>query len=212
VGGAPFSLLTYAEVSGQASASLAAMQAGTMPPGGGASAADIAVFQAWITAGTPQGTCGGTDAGVDTTFTGPSTCTSGNITPVTYQESSNMNPGRACVQCHNSGEGPGWWLGGTLFDTGHVPDGCTPNAAQAADLTQAKVIITDVNGTEHTLSVHQSGNFFPNVNIPKGAYHAKVVYQGKTRAMAGAQTNGDCNTCHTDAGVNGAPGRVALPQ
>ena len=122
-----------------------------------------------------------------------------------------MNPGRACVQCHNSSDGPSWWLGGTVFDTGHVPDGCQPTSAQTTDLTQAKVIIT-VNGTDYTLSVHQSGNFFANTIIPKGSYTARVEYQGKTRAMGSAQTVGDCNTCHTDAGANGAPGRIALPQ
>ena len=31
------------------------------------------------------------------------------------------------------------------------------------------------------------------------------------RAMVAAQTSGDCNSCHTLAGTNGAPGRIMLP-
>jgi mono/diheme cytochrome c family protein len=42
-------------------------------------------------------------------------------------------------------------------------------------------------------------------------YTAKVVQNGKTRAMGAAQTSGDCNACHTPTGANGAPGRVTIP-
>jgi hypothetical protein len=124
-----------------------------------------------------------------------------------------MNPGEACVACHSQGDGPGWWLGGTVFAWGKVPDRCEPPTT--VDLTQVQVIITDVNGTDHTLHVNSVGNFFPNFQsgfIPQGAYHAKVVYNGKTRAMSASQTNGDCNSCHTATGANGAPGRVAIPE
>jgi hypothetical protein len=38
-----------------------------------------------------------------------------------------------------------------------------------------------------------------------------VQFKGKTRAMVAPQTNGDCNSCHTENGANKAPGRVLLP-
>ena len=47
-------LRTYANVQAGAAASLAAMKRGSMPPGGGAPAQDIANLQAWINAGYPQ--------------------------------------------------------------------------------------------------------------------------------------------------------------
>ena len=31
------------------------------------------------------------------------------------------------------------------------------------------------------------------------------------RAMVGTVTNGDCNSCHTAAGANAAPGRILAP-
>jgi hypothetical protein len=185
-----------------------------MPPGGGLPAADVSAFAAWVAAGTPQGSCGTVDLDAgppDTTFNGPSTCTSGVIEPTTYNGFSSMNPGEACVQCHMTSGGPGWQLGGTVFALGHVPDGCQPDAQQTADLTQAKVVITDASGVEHTLSVNSVGNFHAKGAYPT-PYTAKVTFNGKTRAMAASQTNGDCNVCHTDAGAQGAPGRIALPQ
>ena len=42
-------------------------------------------------------------------------------------------------------------------------------------------------------------------------FTAKVTHQGRERAMTTTQTSGDCNGCHTQAGANGAPGRITLP-
>jgi hypothetical protein len=39
----------------------------------------------------------------------------------------------------------------------------------------------------------------------------KVMINGKTREMIGAAPDGDCNRCHTEAGANGAPGRILAP-
>ena len=43
-------------------------------------------------------------------------------------------------------------------------------------------------------------------------YKARVKAGGKMSAMASAQTTGDCNSCHTTTGAEGAPGRVLIPQ
>ena len=40
---------------------------------------------------------------------------------------------------------------------------------------------------------------------------AQITFGGKTRAMTGAVSSGDCNACHTLNGTSGAPGRIALP-
>ena len=42
-------------------------------------------------------------------------------------------------------------------------------------------------------------------------FRAKVVFAGKERSMGTAQSTGDCNSCHTATGANGAPGRIVLP-
>jgi hypothetical protein len=42
-------------------------------------------------------------------------------------------------------------------------------------------------------------------------YTAKVIVDGLERAMVTPQVSGDCNACHTEAGANGAPGRVRTP-
>lgn len=232
-GGAPMSLLSYADLTTQkngksyAQLSVERMQDNTMPPGGGATAADIQAFQNWIGAGTPMGACGDVDAGPpDTTFTDPAagTCdsTTGNVSQPTCSESKTMNPGMPCIACHSnpsdfsppcaswSEGGPHFSVAGTVFARGHVPDGCKTDPSKVA-LNQAKVIITDANGVEHTLPVNSVGNFYFQYSIPK-PYQARVAYMGKTRAMSAAQTDGDCNGCHTAQGTNDAPGRIALPQ
>jgi hypothetical protein len=101
-----------------------------------------------------------------------------------------------------------------VFPTGHAPNDCVPTAAQAANLTQAQVIITDANGQQVSIPVNSAGNFMRSAAAtPALAFpiHAKVVYMSKERAMVSAQTSGDCNSCHTQAGAQGAPGRIALP-
>ncbi len=44
-------------------------------------------------------------------------------------------------------------------------------------------------------------------------YKAKVVSGAKTRVMATAQMDGDCNRCHTETGLQKekTPGRVMAP-
>ena len=71
----------------------------------------------------------------------------------------------------------------------------------------------DADGIEHTLTVNAVGNFHADKHTTFSLpYHARVVAAGKTRAMSAAQTDGDCNGCHTEAGAQNAPGRIALPQ
>lgn len=177
-----------------------------MPPGGPAptQAQDLAVLQTWIAAGYPSGTCDLTnDAGI---IVYPTVCTSGSITPGDRLRE-RMHPGGACLSCHASRqEGPHYNLAGTVYATLHEKDDC------AADTTivGTKVVITDANKKVTTLTVNSAGNFYTEGAIAF-PYTAKVLRGGKEHVMVAAQTSGDCNSCHTEQGNSGAPGRITAP-
>ncbi len=211
-GGAPNRLLTYDDLAApsrsdptQTVAQLSIVRMkntkSPMPPSGIAATTDTAVVEAWIAAGMPKGTCGGVDGGAG--YGTPSVCTSG--TTYTRGHNTQMRPGGACISCHASDEGPSYGIAGTVYPTAHEPDDC--NGASDPDL---RVVITDANGQSFSLTVNAAGNFvYPrSVATP---YTAKVVSGAKTRAMASAQTEGDCNTCHTEQGTSKAPGRIMAP-
>ena len=118
-----------------------------------------------------------------------------------------MDPGRACLTCHQQQGGPRFAVGGTVYPTAHEPDQCV-------GLAGITVVITDKNGTVTSLTTNSSGNFYSSsrsgtITPP---FSAKVTNaQGATRAMSGTITAGDCNSCHTETGANGAPGRIMAP-
>ncbi len=123
-----------------------------------------------------------------------------------------MDPGQACISCHSQQGGPSFLVGGTVYPTGHEPDNCA--GVTASDI---KVIVTDANGTEHAMTPNATGNFYlqNSRRTPitfKLPYTARVERGGKVvEQMGAAQTVGDCNSCHTEKGANGAPGRIAAP-
>jgi mono/diheme cytochrome c family protein len=230
VGGAVGSLLTYTDLTSpaptdptQTMAQMAVVRmqdtAKPMPPGGGATQAQIQALSNWVNAGAQPGTCGTTP---DPTFQGAPTCPGNSFfmpDPGVEidQYGDMMYPGRACITCHQQQGENKFALGGTVFPTGKVLDDCLPSTS-GIDWTQVKVVIHDANG-DHPLSVNTNGNFrshtSDNLALPL-KYTAKVTYTAggvtKERAMASTQTSGDCNACHTANGANGAPGRIALPQ
>src|ERR1700733_10438074 len=171
------------------------------------------------------GGAGGTSTGSGTTtsttdpaFTGPSVCASGVTLEATGEPDGSMDgdgsmdPGMACLACHATGPGPRFVLGGTVFATGHVPDLCQPTNAQSNALSTAQVVLTDATGATYSLQLDGTGNFhYEEGGTIPFPYKATVAYMGAERPMLTAQSNGDCNACHTDAGLNGAPGRIALP-
>jgi mono/diheme cytochrome c family protein len=178
-----------------------------MPPGG-AAAADIAVLEGWITASQPRGTCTTPVAG-NGVYNGPTVCTSNKHWTGGNHGSSSMHPGGECINCHASGEGPRYAIAGTVYPTAHEPDDCYGSAGAIT------VEITDANGVVSNLSVNSAGNFYAGGG-KRGAtiampYKAKVISGGKSRVMVGAQTNGDCNSCHSTGGSSGAPGRIIAP-
>jgi hypothetical protein len=115
-----------------------------------------------------------------------------------------MTPGEACNGCHSGSASP-FSIGGTVYDTAHEPVDCV-----GVSTTGVTVVITDANSATVTLPVNSAGNFYSTQPIA-APYKAAVSYNGVTKTMHTAQTSGDCNTCHDQAGTSGAPGRIMLP-
>ena len=209
---------------------LVRMKAGQMPPPPAtpANANEIQIFQDWITGGIQKGgLCtdpppdGGTDAGVvnitDAGTDGAPACASGIKWMMANTGSPLMHPGEACNACHSATKGPNLTFAGTVYGGGaHDIDDCD-GTNQPAPLT---VVITDKLGQTATLNVNDAGNFYleapkgkpgPGTTTFRAPFHAKVVSGAKVHAMSGSVTSGDCNSCHTTAGKNGAPGRILAP-
>jgi mono/diheme cytochrome c family protein len=93
---------------------------------------------------------------------------------------------------------------GTVYATSHEANDC--NGA-----TGVSVVITDANRATYTLPVNAAGNFSTSAALAFPIQAKVVAASGAERAMVAAQATGDCNSCHTPDGANGAPGRIALP-
>jgi mono/diheme cytochrome c family protein len=224
--GVPMSLLSYADLAApslsdpsKSYAELAVtrmmmMSKGLMPPmpNEPATAAEVAALQAWIAAGLPRAECAMNSE--PDPFSGPRVCSSNIYWTEGNPGVGDMDPGRACIACHASKpEGkspPVFRVAGTVYATGHEPDLCFGGALDKT--TPVLVEITDANGKPLTLPAYSGGNFFLNPGSPIALpYTAKVRYNGKERAMKTPQEVGDCNSCHTQDGANGAPGRIVIP-
>ena len=65
---------------------------------------------------------------------------------------------------------------------------------------------------DQVLAVGEEGSVKVGAPVVEGAtVVAKVVKNGKERVMKDAQTNGDCNHCHSEKGDEKAPGRIMAP-
>jgi mono/diheme cytochrome c family protein len=235
-GGAPNALLSYDDLVAPsmtdpqktvAEISLARMRStkDPMPPDGALSPSDIAVLDAWVAAKMPKGSCGSTPAAPDASTTAdsgggadadagdagkdpapsPTVCTSGTTWAPGTPASPLMHPGKTCIACHSATGGPSFTLAGTVFPTLHEPNDCN-GAAGGGSMT---VVIIDAAGKTHSMPVNAAGNFTRVTGIPM-PYRAMVVKGTKTREMKTAQTDGDCNGCHTEQG-NHSPGRIMAP-
>jgi len=173
-----------------------------MPPSGQLSADRIATFEAWIAAGMPSGNCGG-DGGLVI----PLACTSNQHWQGGSDGSKLMHPGMPCIGCHSAeDEGPPFLVAGTVYATVREPNDC-------AGFSGATVQIVDAVGRNVNLQTNAAGNFFYEDDPEKLAFpiRAKLVWQGKEREMKDPVGVGDCNSCHTQDGANGSPGRIYLP-
>ncbi|MFO0682113.1 MAG: hypothetical protein U0234_08680 [Sandaracinus sp.] len=171
---------------------------------------------AWVTPGTDAWAPGldawvapGDDAGSGSDpLNAAPTCTSNANWTSGNRGSQLMNPGLACIACHDTDfRAPSFSVAGTVYPTGHEPDRCNGINGIANGVT---VDVTDANGTTVTLNVNRAGNFFYEGSLTP-PFTASVSYQGRVRHMVGAQTSGDCNACHTQNGASAAPGRITVP-
>ncbi|MFO0597921.1 MAG: hypothetical protein U0228_21645 [Myxococcaceae bacterium] len=150
------------------------------------------------------GTGGGTGGGA-----APEICTSNVKWAFGNSLGGAMNPGEACVTCHTQQhKGPIDGFMGTVYPTLHESALCSVTSVPSG-LT---VEILDMNGAvakSFSITAFSDGNFHGGtVGLPS-PYRARVKVGGVVKSeMIGPQTNGDCNSCHTSQGKNGAPGRL----
>jgi cytochrome c553 len=145
-------------------------------------------------------------AGCGQSNASPAVCSTNSEWTQGDHESPLMHPGGTCIECHTSGgEGPKFTLAGTVM-------GATDDDTDCNGVESATVEITGADGKVTTLTTNAAGNFYIESQTALSTpYTAKIIQGGKERAMTAAQTVGDCNTCHTAEGANGAPGRILLP-
>lgn len=220
-GGAPNRMLSYDDLTSRAASdgeltvaqvTLARMRdtKNPMPPSG-ASPEQIAIVAAWLAAGMPAGTCEAIVGGpVASEYDTPLVCTSQKHWTLGERKSPEMHPGVACIDCHaQEREAPSFAAAGTVYPTAHEPDDCNG----IDDGKKTTVEITDATGRIFRQTVNAAGNFYfeTKTNAIAMPYTAKVISGTKTRAMKDAVDTGDCNACHTENGMQGAPGRVMAP-
>lgn len=136
--------------------------------------------------------------------TEPDECLSGSAWTGGNEESPLMNPGEACIACHQAeDEGPEYTFAGTVYEGLDEPNDCN-------GLSGATVEVIDADGASFTATTNSAGNFFLNASDLVFPVTATVTDGTRTATMVTAQASGDCNTCHSAAGSDGAPGRIAL--
>lgn len=135
-----------------------------------------------------------------------SLCASGLKWASGNAESPLMHPGGDCIGCHSQGEGPSLVIAGTVYGAPNEPQDCY-------GVEGVSVLVTGANGQEVELVTNAAGNFYltqrdSSLTMP---IRARVESAGGVNAMAAAQESGSCNSCHTEGGANGAPGRILVP-
>ncbi len=178
-------------------------------------ASEIATFEAWVNAGAPKNPnvctpkpasdAGIADSGPSTNYNTPLVCTSKQTWKNSDKASATMRPGGTCITCHTMRGGPAFTIAGTVYPSAHEPTNCF-----GSNVAGMKVVITDKNGVTKELAVNTVGNFYSAEPVA-APFQVKIVNGTRQRAMAGLATAGDCNTCHTATGGNGAPGRIMAP-
>jgi hypothetical protein len=124
-----------------------------------------------------------------------------------------MRPGEGCnasSACHGAGAAATWSVAGTLYPTGHEPDDC--NGFSNTSSNSVGIVITDAMGGVLPLAPNSVGNFYYSGTLAF-PIQAKLVSfaTGAERAMVAPVSSGDCNSCHTQNGNSGAPGRLTIP-
>jgi cytochrome c553 len=141
-------------------------------------------------------------AGCDDATAGLDACSSSEASNA--DEGETMEPGGTCISCHaEEGEGPDYTIAGTVMGDYHDDQRCV-------GVEGATIILTGADGATVELTSNRVGNFFYQGKLAK-PYTAKITTAEGERAMAAAQTDGDCNSCHSAEGSSSAPGRIIAP-
>lgn len=161
-----------------------------------------------LEAGAPSDAAADTLLEVDGALDTTPRCSSGRFWTDGDVGSPGMYPGRPCVGCHERSAGaPKLAVAGTVYPSAREPDDC------AGTSEPADVEIVDAAGRVLVLPVRSNGSFYKLAAGEPLAMplRARVVRGGRSRTMNNMRATGDCNGCHTQAGAEGAPGRVVLP-
>ncbi|MFV8753986.1 hypothetical protein ACNOYE_25865 [Nannocystaceae bacterium ST9] len=134
-------------------------------------------------------------------------CLSGEAWVGGNAESPRMHPGRDCLGCHSDlGEAEEVKLGGTVYDGSNELDDCYGVEGVTLQITDSTSKVTELtsNAAGNFVLLAENGSITP-------PYSAKLIYEGRERMMVTMQTELSCNSCHTETGTNGAPGRILAP-
>ena len=135
---------------------------------------------------------------------GPAVCSTGSAWEGGDEESPLMHPGGDCIGCHSSGgEGPKFAIAGTVMAAMDDDTDCNGESGVTVEITGA-------DGAVLTLPTNAAGNFYSSKSVAT-PFTALVRKGDAVRAMSAAQSDGNCVTCHTAEGANGAPGRIQAP-
>jgi len=186
------------------------------------------LISTWIKAGAPLDATITFDVGTLALVTEPRP---GYDTPTAEAKSFSIkhkggfNPvqGQACIKCHqNETQKDILRFGGTLLSYIH-----TPNAQYYQDLSTYTINLIGNNGTNLSANTNPSGseighnNFY--IKSEDGNFINAELFTAYIKNSAGdvinqsglnthnSSTHRDCNSCHSKAGINGAPGRVLVP-
>jgi MYXO-CTERM domain-containing protein len=141
----------------------------------------------------------------DVSYVSPDVCSTGlQWTGGDMGGSPLMNPGQDCIGCHQrQGEGPALTFAGTVYSRRQEADDCVGSP-------DARVYVTGSDGRTIELVPNEVGNFYTTLDVAL-PYTAVLLVNGQQEVMVTPQSSGDCNSCHTATGANGAPGRVSMP-
>ena len=151
-------------------------------------------------------------------------CVSGTRWTRGNRGSSAMNPGQACVNCHQSmrtdpTEAPAS-IGGTAYYLPNEVNNCNgyTGVVPGGMGGVAYVDVVDATGRSLRMRIGTSGNFYSLSTLSYPLRSARVVGpSGAVNEMSSPVPHGDCNACHTQmgtttvAGGDPAPGRITVP-
>lgn len=204
-------------------------------------AAQLDVVRAWIEAGAPVDACDAPDGDLPADGLGPvdlgivpggpiavtGTPEGYGATPPSFaagascstqqwwqhaddeEAAISMHPGRACIDCHSSSgdsNAPRFTWAGTVMNDLRDEDDCRGVPGVQVDILDAN------DDVIRSATTSLGGNFGIVFAGGLEAFRVRLTYEGRTREMLGHQSStGDCMSCHTATGANGAPGRIVVP-